>query len=121
MFVMKSLPFGFDFQHRGLDFLTDAEDFRHALHAAVIEFADVNQAFDTLFEFHERAEIGRAGDAARHRATNGVFFRRGVPRVRVFGEPTLDALGVPAAERGRRDEDVAPNLDTIRDRLTVLG
>ena len=69
-------------EDHALDLVADIDQLRRMLHALrPRHFADVNQAFDALLQFHERAVVGHADHAsanvradrdsdARHRATD---------------------------------------------------
>ena len=55
---------------------------------------DVNHAFDSRLQFHERAEIRQAGDRASYPLTCRVAFRDGLPG---FGQELLPSQGDPLA------------------------
>ena len=54
-----------DFQNHDFDFIAQLNNFvRSDVLVGPVHFGHVNQTFDTLFDFHERAVVGQVGDLA---------------------------------------------------------
>src|SRR5690606_26597067 len=54
-----------DLEHHDFDFVTQGDNLaRVDVLVGPVHFGDVHQAFDTGFDFHERAVVGEVGDLA---------------------------------------------------------
>src|SRR4051812_41205081 len=74
---------GIHVEHNGLDLVANIDDLRGVLHALRPgHLADVDQAFDALFEFNERAVVGSGDDASFNVRADGITIDGVEPRVR---------------------------------------
>ena len=70
-------------QHDAIDLIANVDQLRRVLDAlGPGHFADVDQAFDALLEFDERAVVGDADDASADVRADGIAMRRIQPGVR---------------------------------------
>ena len=70
-------------EHHDIDFLAGGDDLAGMdVLFGPAHFGYMDQAFDTVFQFHERAVIGDIGNLALEFALDGVFFLDIFPRVR---------------------------------------
>src|SRR6185503_19432582 len=112
---------GIDLRHLGFDFVADLVERSRTVHALGRELRDVDQALDALFDLHEHAEVGDAGDRATHAYARGIPPRHGGPRV--FGQlldTERDALVVDVDAEHHRF-DVVALLEELRGVLDLLG
>src|SRR5882724_11037511 len=74
---------GIHAEHHGLDLIANVDDLRWVLHALRPgHLADVDQAFDALLEFDERAVVGGADDASFNVRADRVALHGVEPRIR---------------------------------------
>ena len=73
---------GVDIQHHHVDFLRRRDDLAGVdVLLGPAHFRDVDQAFDAVLEFNERAVVGDVGDAALELGADRVFRRDAIPRI----------------------------------------
>jgi hypothetical protein len=70
---------GVNIQHNRFDFIALLEEFSRIGDALVGQFGDVDQTFDTIFDFDENTEIGQARDLALNRCAWWVLGGQGAP------------------------------------------
>src|ERR1043166_1336218 len=69
-------------ENHGLHLIARLDDLRGMLHAPrPRHLGDVDEAFDSGFEFHECTVVGDVDDAADHTAVHGETFRHSLPRI----------------------------------------
>src|SRR3954469_25642977 len=74
---------GIHAEHHGLNLIANVDDLRRVLHALrPSHLADVDQAFDALFELDERTVVGGGDDASFNVCADGVAIDGIEPRVR---------------------------------------
>ena len=85
---------GIDVEHHALDDVADVDQLRRMLHALrPRHLADVDQAFDALLQFDERAVVGHADDASGNVRALGITMLGIEPRIgRELLESERDAL-----------------------------
>ena len=72
-----------DIEHDALDLIADIDQLRGMLHPLRPgHFADVDQAFDALLEFHKCAVVGHADDASANMRATGIAMLSIEPRIR---------------------------------------
>ena len=69
-------PFGVNLNDLEISGLTHIQDFIHPADTPPCKFADVDQPFDTWFQFHERTKVGNTSDLPGDDSFRGISFNR---------------------------------------------
>src|SRR5690606_38106817 len=83
-----------DAQNAGANVLAFDHDAARVHERRIGQFADMDEAFEPVFDAGKRAKLDDVGDGGRDNLTGGITFLAGLPRI---GAEALDAEGNPAS------------------------